>query len=104
MRTTKTQLTKKQAIYVEKTTEEKHKAINPKTKEKISIDFSKDLYSLVGTLAPHKEIKNIFEIDNEVADEYVKRKLTDYYKILEHYSVIRHFLREFTHTKLYQYL
>jgi len=104
MRTTKTQLTKKQAIYVEKTTEEKHKAINPKTKEKISIDFSKDLYSLVDTLSPHKELKNIFEMDEEIADGYIKRKVTDYYKVLGHYSTLRRFLREFTHTRLYQHL
>lgn len=104
MRTTKTRLKKNQAEYVKSLTKEKHEAINPETKEKVSVDFSKDLYSLVDTLSPHKTLKNTFEIDKEVADGYIKYRLTDYNKVVEHYSAIRKFLKEFSHTRLYQHL
>jgi len=104
MRTTTTQLTKPQANWVGEVTEQKHEAINPETKEKVSIDFSKDLYSLLETLVPHKVLKDYFQIDEEVADGYVKHKLTDYVKVKQHYLAIERFLRELTHTRLYQHL
>ena len=104
MRTTKNQLTKKQAVYVGEVTNEKHEAVNPETKDKVSVDFSKDLFSLVDTLTPHKVIKDYFEICDEVEDGYVKRRLTDYNKVIDHYSAIKRFLSEFSHTRLYQHL
>jgi len=104
MRITKLQLTKPQAVYVKELTEEKNEAINPQTKKPVSIDFSKDLFAILETLNPHKVIKDSQEIGDEVRDGYIKHKLTDYYKIQDHYNAIRRFIREFTHTRLYRHL
>ena len=104
MRTTKTQLTKTQAIYTKQITEEKDKAVNPETKDKVSIDFSKDLFSLLDTLNPHKNLKDFTQLDSEIADGYVRKKFTHYGKVVKHYGAIRKFLQEFSRTRLYQHL
>jgi len=104
MRTTNNQLTKKQAVYVGEVTSEKHEAVNPETKDKVSVDFSKDLFSLVDTLTPHKVIKDSYDISNEVEKGYVKKKLTDYHAVVTHYTAVKRFLSEFSHTRLYQHL
>lgn len=104
MRVTNLQLTLPQAEYVKEVTEEKDKAINPKTKKPVSVDFSKDLFALFETLNPHKIIKDNITIGEEVEQGYIRRELTDYYKVKDHYEAIKKFMREFTHTRLYQHL
>lgn len=104
MRITNLQLTQPQAEYVNNITLEKNEAINPKTKKPVSVDFSKDLFALFETLTPHKVIKEVEQIGAEVKDGYIRRELTNYYKVKDHYEAIRKFMREFTHTRLYQHL
>jgi len=104
MRVTNKQLTLPQAETVELITEEKVEAVNPETKEKVSLDFSKDLFALFETLNPSRILKTPMEIDDEVSDGYVKKRLRDYYKVYYHYDAIRKFLREFSHTRLFQQL
>jgi uncharacterized protein with von Willebrand factor type A (vWA) domain len=104
MRVTNLQLTKPQAEYTKKITLEKNEAINPETKKPVSVDFSKDLFALFDTLTPHKILKDINQISDEVQEGYVKHKLTHYYKVKNHYEAIRKFMREFTHTRLYSHL
>jgi len=104
MRTTNNKLTQNQATSIVQITEEKSEAVNPETKEKVSIDFSKDLFSLLDNLNPTKVIKPFFQLDSEIADGYVRHKFKDYTKVNTHYQAIRRFLQEFSHTRLYNHL
>jgi len=104
MRVTKPQLTKKEATTVTTITEEKHEAVNPRTKSKVAVDFSKDLFSLFGSLSPYNDLKPNSTLDAEISEAYVKRRFKNYFKVQDHFYNIKDFFNTFSQTKLYKKL
>jgi len=104
MRVTKPQLTKKEATTVTTITEEKHEAVNPRTKSKVSVDFSKDLFSLFGSLSPYNDLKANSTLDAEISEAYIKRRFKNYFKVQDHFYNIKDFFNMFSQTRLYKKL